>query len=78
MNHKTDTKERKGKEREETWRIGGAGRERESVERALVVIASEQAACPLFVFLCGFSFVYFFPFFCFAALIYPHLGLLCS
>ena len=55
----------------------GAGREGESVERVLVVIASEQPVHCLFVwfFLClPFPFFIFY----FAALIYLHLGLVYS
>ena len=52
----------------------GAGREREHVEGALVIVASEQ---PVLCF-CVVLFFYFFPIFYFAALIYLHLGLLCS
>ena len=68
---KTKTKTKRGNAEEE-----GGGEREGSVERALVVIASEQPVQCLF--LCGFSFVYFSSIFYFAALIYLFLELLCS
>ena len=69
VNHKAkrgNAEEERGGERE---------RERESVEKEFVVIASEQSAHCFFVW---FFFCLLFPIIYFAALIYLHLGLLCS
>ena len=52
-----------------------AGRERENVERALMVITGEQ---PVHWFLCVVFLLFTFFQFYFAALVYFDLGLLCS